>query len=390
MQNNHDGFIETVSSSFEKEGGGSASKRVGLFTFSWANNYGALLQNYALESILRQRCDCVTVNYISKENASQYEWKVLPKIDSFRNFVKFPVRILRNIWVKKPIGLACDAFRNEALHLTQYIPDKSSLKKLVSEFDCVVTGSDQVLNSKLVHDDWDVYSLSLFKDIEKIGYAVSAGRIENIDNRLLVRGASLKEIGHLSVREKDLGDFFEGIGVDTSLVVDPVFLKSSADWSSLSNNAKTPYRNYIFIYMPDERCYSFALALAKKHHIGIIAVGFWIKRHPSIKVIRDAGPKEFVALIRNATYVVTGSFHATAFSILFHRRFASSTKEEKGGRIRCLLDSLSLESRILSDSSRPDMDATIPWDVVSSKVDMMRQQSLKWLDDTLDDIFPDS
>ena len=181
--------VETVLNSFKKmKENRFQSRRVCLLTFSWANNYGALLQNYALESVLRQRCDCVTVNYISKENASQYDWTLLPQIDSFRSFVRFPVRFLRNIYVKRPIGLACEAFRKEALHLTEYVSDKSSLKKMISDFDCVITGSDQVLNSKLVPEDWDVYSLSLFKGIEKVGYAVSAGCIENIDNRLLSRG----------------------------------------------------------------------------------------------------------------------------------------------------------------------------------------------------------
>lgn len=169
-------------------------KTIGICTFSWANNYGALLQNYALENYLSRsfgNLHIKTVDYKCKNGFEIYDSHFkFPQITNFKSLALYPLFFLYRIILsntKARIAARCDAFRKDELDLSQSFVDKTELIDYVKSLDCIITGSDQVLNSKIVEDDWDVYSLQLFKNIPKIGYAVSAGNSKYI-NKNVIRG----------------------------------------------------------------------------------------------------------------------------------------------------------------------------------------------------------
>ena len=361
-------------------------KKIGIFTFSWANNYGALLQNYALESWLEEHIANVnfeTINFKCLKNMEQYDPKFKkPSVENIRQLVLYPVRLAHRIAlsnIKARIAVRCDAFRKDEIHLSQDFVDKTELVEYLKSFDCVITGSDQVLNSNIVEEDWDVYSLQLFKNIPKIGYAVSAGNSKYIDKNIIA-GGSLKEIAYLSVREAELKSFLEKRGMHVSIVADPVFLKTSDEWVDFIRGISIPLEKYILMYMPDAKAYAFAKRLAKKKHLKLYVVGFGLKATSLVGQIIDCGPKEFLYLIKNAEYIVTSSFHATAFSIIFQKNFyCSADVGQTGSRVLDLLKKINLTSVLIDSNTDIGVEVITDWDSVRRKIEEIRYYSQQWL-----------
>lgn len=192
--------------------------RTGLLTFTCANNFGAILQNYALESFFREQfkeLDLRTVDYFSESIFSEYDSKrvKLLELDSPLGFILFFPRFFSRIGTKiilKKKDVSFSNFKRKYLHTTRKFNDKYDLKKVLDEFDIIITGSDQIFNKKITKDDYDVYSLKLFDTkIRKIAYGASVGSISNIDNEVL---EDLINFPNLSCREKSLMDFVSPYG----------------------------------------------------------------------------------------------------------------------------------------------------------------------------------
>lgn len=331
-------------------------KTVGIFTFHYAMNYGAVLQAYALSKVCEEKgADVEIINYYSK-NHERANNIIMDKKRGFLKSLIYGLLVLPNYLKIKVKKKKFDYFRETKLKLSPRYETPDELISSLPLKDIYITGSDQVFN--LVSDNnIRVYYLSFGKPVgvRKIAYAPSFGTSvfdESLEKRV---GKHLADFDILSCREKDGADFMKRItGRDVPTVLDPVFLLSVSEWQKLLEQPCQllwNYNRYIFVYDLNGRDHLINLANKLKHSeklpiVCLTTKKYRVKKYHVDKVIMNAGPEDFISYIKNATYVITDSFHGTAFSLIFEKRFITLNALPKASqRIKSLLEMLNLSHR---------------------------------------------
>lgn len=312
--------------------------KIGIVTHYYgSSNYGGILQAYALCRILNgMGHQAYQICYEATSN--------IPYALSPTQRVKAYLRPLFG-WMKRAgYAVLCSPFEKEArkqLALRQAavkcfsesaVPHTDTVYRACIpstaklQFDLYITGSDQVWHPNVVSA---VYLLDFVPaSIPKISYAASvvADEIpEQIGRRF---GNSLKGYRAVSVREKNAVNMLQPLcPKPVEWVVDPVLLLSRTDWDSVCSQ-RGQGETYIFCYFlgGGEDLRALACGLADRS-------GLPIKTFPHLagyqttddvfgdEQIWDAAPGDFLALIKNARYILTDSFHAAAFSLLYQKQF---------------------------------------------------------------------
>lgn len=314
--------------------------KIGILTFHRANNFGAVLQCYALQRFLESLgAEVDVIDYRQKYIESVYNTinldAVLSKLSHpkglFTYLACLPKRQSRN---KKFHG-----FIGTYLHMS-----KRTTSNKILGYDVIIHGSDQIWNPKLTGGEYDdVYmgNYIVSPHCRKIGYAIS---FENkaIDSNCVnyVRN-SIKNFYSLAVREDGLRNHLSPITskpIDT--VVDPTLLLSGADYEKMiiPPCVTAPY---VLVYTvgPSEAALNVANVIAQKRQLKVIDIS-----HANIS------PNEFLGYIKNATFVVAVSFHGTVFSILFHKNFYTVlTGQPSDVRYKELLTITGLQDRLINE-----------------------------------------
>lgn len=325
-------------------------KRIGILTFHRAHNYGAALQCYALQEFLCELgYDVKVIDYNNRDLWKGYEWY---KKEDIRFALSKPGKVLRRCvklhikWYQTiPRYKKFVRFQEHELQLcsTNDISD--------NPFDLVLIGSDQVWNTDITHG-FDIYYWGQFDrpgNTKVATYAASLKKIwKNEDLPLVTQ--YLKSLNAISVREMDVANKI--IEIDSSLnpivVPDPVFLLSANDWKKM---AKAPRikEPYVLFYqaMDSERVYDIACSIAQLRRKKLVVLSANVNGRNS-KESKSSSPAEFVGWIMNADLVVTSSFHATAFSILFRKEFYTvDLKAGPDSRLKNVLAGFHLEDHFI-------------------------------------------
>lgn len=189
-----------------------------------------------------------------------------------------------------------------------------------------MAGSDQIWNTNYLNGRCPAYFLD-FGKAKKISYAASFA-IDKIEKewKPFVK-QQLSHFDHISVREKTGLKILDDLGIhDATQVVDPVFLLDVKEWNELASEAKDyglERNKYIVVYdfLNDERIAEFAVKLSQELGLPTVSINDFNILSYVNKNINNAGPLEFLSLIKNSATVVCSSFHASAFSIIFQRPF---------------------------------------------------------------------
>lgn len=221
--------------------------------------------------------------------------------------------------------------------------------------------------------------------IKRISYAASIG-INYVDKNSLPNiKLWLKSFSAISVRELSAVALLNNLGYYSIQVVDPVFLITANQWKSFFINQKKydKYKNYILVY--DLHCdypdlADFAKYYASEYKCKIVSINNY-RRCPYADInISRLGPFGFLSLIYNAKHVISNSFHATAFSILFHKPFSVFYHHNNISRLQDLLKQLDLLERL----NPPKCNFDINWgktdDILNSLIlnskDFIERESL--------------
>jgi len=328
-------------------------KNIGIITFHYANNYGAFLQAYSLERAIisfGEDNNVKIIDYKNKNISNEYKIISLNKIV----YEKFRIKYI----LKRLINIENIIVRNYKFYISRKKLDIDRKKKY-ENYDIIFAGSDQIWNPEILKG-FDPY---YFLDIQnyygkKATYAASFG-IDLLSEKQKVQVKELIEkINYISVREKD-GIFTLQELTNKKLIecIDPVFLLSKEQWIDiLRNNFKEQYENdYILVYYmgKNSNIMQDAYELSKKTNLKIVKIAYEknIKREPQVSIKLTLNPFEFIKLFYNAKYVLTNSFHGTAFSIIFQKDFCSYKIDKKGNRIFDLLRNLNLKDRYVSKAN---------------------------------------
>lgn len=345
--------------------------KIATITYSWAQNWGAVLQAHALVEYLNALGhDARLINY------RQFDNKLISTIKSISDGI---VDILTMPANKRRIT-RYNEFRNNALQLTKLCCTTEELTELNNEFDAFITGSDQVWNAgkgvcKAFYLDF------VFKHKKKISYAASFGsssipveyQQDSIDG--------INSIGCLSVREKSGADIVKELtGREATVVLDPVFLLEKEHWMKISNQELKFKKPYIFVYPTQiTKTLTEIIRELRRNYDYEVITPFYI---PGCQTIKDIGPREFIGYIANAEYIVTSSYHAAVFSILFKKKFFAVAHSATGSRMTDLLKLLKLDSCCINESSNI-FDICWNYDEVEPELGRMVMVSKAFLQESL-------
>lgn len=365
-------------------------KKIGILTFHGAHNYGSVLQAYA--SVMTLRKLGYTPEIINLRNQAQLgAYKVFHKGESIVQRL-FKIMIYLQL---RSRSRKFEHFINNVLPISErkYLRGTElDVEKL--KYDIYYTGSDQVWNP-VCQDFESAYYLDFVKHkFSTVAYAPSLGKgIFEPKDEDLIKGL-LKNVDYLSCREETGAKLIERLsGRKTVQVCDPVLLPSTEEWRAF---AKEPERRkpYILVYFlennhGDKTNLSF---LKEKTGFDVVLLNDYLREYlnPKIKLKIDASPQEFLGLIKNAEYIYTNSFHATAFSVIFNKQFFTAIAKSENvannndSRKIDFLKSVGLEDRLIKSISDIDFGARIDYVSVNRKLDEQRERSLNYLKNALD------
>ncbi len=296
---------------------------------------------------------------------------------------------------------AFEAFRSQHLRSTSMVyRSVEELRAQAPEADAYITGSDQVW-----HDAYDNPNIAGWfldfggKGVTRISYAASIGRELSDNDQQTLRGY-LRRFDHVSVREESVRDMCCHLGIgQVSMAIDPTLLLDVADYGAIEDNGhkhnSSPYTFVYAINVQDEKdAYLDIIGPALKDQgmeMKVVASSGYLPARPCIcgqPIIRATIP-EWLSMVKNASMVLTTSFHGVVFSLLYHRPFyailLAGEFTKANDRIFTLLNRLGLSHRIIDSVQAAESlsQEPIEWDEVDRRIDEYRQQSMTFLEEAL-------
>lgn len=365
----------------------------------WRNNYGSILQAYALQKKIN------SIDGVTYEIINQYGKKIT-SVDNFmdkvkaigikktlqRAFWKFGVRKLR----KRSQNI--QNFVDKYLEVSQNQYSEYTLQQANKEYDGFFCGSDQIWNPTM-EKIGSMYWLGFSEDSKlRIAYAPSIGvdQISQESQRIIRK--NLSRFTAISCREENGTKLINNIlGEEKCItVLDPTLMVEKNVWDQLCSERKYE-EPYIFVYMlrgtKEQR--KMIEAFAKKKKLKIVTMPFMETEYTVWYDLKfgdikywDAGPDEFVSVIRYAKWVFTDSFHSMIFSCIYHIPFFTFPKIGKAqmDRITGLQELLEIDSRMINDyiDMKKVLSKKIDWRRVDEIIDSRRKISQKYLYDSIE------
>lgn len=386
-------------------------KSIGIITIhNSQNNYGGVLQSFGLYEYLRSQGYKVEVIDLHRPNTHP-DYVMSPRYTFMRSNTSWlqylKARILellgkRHLFDPK-VGSnwnphAVKKFNefNSTIQLSKaytYIPD---LYANPPKYDAYISGSDQLWNPTQPYC-LEPYFLTFVNDNQtlKLSYATSIGITDLYDQEKKKFKKWLSSYDVISVREQQAADLLHEIsGREIKRVPDPTFLLDPEQWKSMASN-QSAQEKYILVFSLGKNYEivkkAIELAEAMSCKVKVIDQNYVFPILYNVEPVTDAGPLDFVGLIKNAYLVLTDSFHCTVFSLITGtRNFYTyiSPESDRGSRIVDLLKVYSLDNHTvnyLSDIpvdkiiSGQEIDTSKTYSVMKSE----RQSGRKFLKDTL-------
>lgn len=364
-----------------------------ILTFNNASNHGALLQCYALYKIVSTLCiETKVVNLQFNKEKILRKFKISrsgfkEQIFNFRNINKyFDFFKARKRMVK---------FHNSMLSLTKPVHNMKELKSIASDASIYIVGSDQVWNPCFSYPEKfnEQFLLEWVPEhAKRYSYAASMGH-DYLPLHLKERFKdALSKFQDVSFRENSSSiSISKEFGIMTRTDIDPVFLLEKEDWEKIlpqNRIFKDPYILIFELSTPDY--FKDVVKEIKKltdKKIVLISRNFYSTLKGDIQA-NDAGPTEFLRWIYDADFIVTTSFHATAFSIIFNKNFYSCLSKNPPERIINMLREFDLQKQILNEANYKDINLQIEVDYsnVKKKLYDKRAESLKYLQSILKEV----
>ena len=356
-------------------------KKIAIITVHVGQNFGSNLQTIATSDVIKSiGCEPVVVNYIPNRVTKAHYWN--EAVSSAKKFIR---RVLAYPIFLKNWHLYQDFLKSKC-DLSSPIYDEDDFAKCCPQADVYLTGSDQVWNSS--HNQ-GINTRYYYEGIEgkKVSFSSSFG-IEKlpITEYEKVKGL-LSSYDSISVREDSAKQIIESMGYNATQLLDPTFLLNKEMWCNYMTPRKIK-QPYLLIYVPynivdKHRPYSDAREIASRKGLKLVTFS-WDHRieHLADITIRFANPGDFLSLIYFADFVITNSFHGTAFSINLNKQFLVYMPSDFGTRINSILTVCKLESRLMTDNLKITEDV-IDFEEVNKILNQERFKAMAFLKSAL-------
>lgn len=331
-------------------------EKVGIITHYYKSlNYGGNLQAWALCRVLRQ------MGYDAEQISLQRDISLKTRCSKILNKVLTGMHfnLFRNIKIREDALLR---FNKDAIPHTKRVTERT-IYNLKNDFDILITGSDQVWHPWAVCDAY----LLRFADGDntyKMSYAASISTDYLPDAVQKRYQAALTDFSAISVREEQAVPLIKSIvSQKVEWVLDPVFLLSKQEWDNCSTNRFVGEQYILCFFLGEDMKHRFVA----EQYAASRNLKMYTLPHLSGKVrkcdmefgdvaLYDIDPQDFLALIKNADYVFTDSFHCAAFSIIFEREFFVFDRGGMSSRIYSLMRLFDCSCRFCDTEEKVTLD----------------------------------
>jgi hypothetical protein len=349
---------------------------VGILTFHFANNYGAVLQAHGLCQTLRNLGHNPRfIHYVppSKELRWWQGW-------GLRSGSELSARALNRF--------RFDQFRRRWFQTTRACRTTEDLCAAATEFDALVVGSDQVWNGN--GGAFDAAYFLNFGDARRrrVSYAACFGDPLQPAVTLAKAGPLLQRFDHLSVRNRMSAQLVQELsGRTPETVVDPTLLH---DYPELLGNGSETRKHIAAYFLPREHFDTGVEVLRRiRERVGMPVVAMGARDARMGDDHSGAGPAEWLRHLKNASFICTNSFHGTVFAVRFRKPFIVWSTPSAGSfrgpaRIEDFLEICGLENRLVCEANAAAIDelvdSPIDYDAVSERLSAHVDRSRRFLE----------
>lgn len=360
--------------------------KISVITLHRVTNFGSLLQTYATQKTLEKLGHEAQIVDFVPEGLTFFR-AVWPKGHStVKRLIKFLPLALCNI-IQYSMS---DSFLRKYIHLTdKRYSSYGQLSSDVPEADLYLSGSDQVWNTQNNNPPADLgaYYLAFAGNAKRVAYAGSFGKDDFSPEEAAQVTAWLKDYAAISVREDTAVDTLHSFGLDGVHVVDPTLLLTPEEWKQLCTK-KAPKPGYVFIYNLNRNkvLEQAAVAIAKKKGLRVINFADTFEFVGGAENRFGNDPLDFLNCLSNADYVVTDSFHGTAFSLNFSKQFLSIPAPKYNCRLESILRMTGIQDRMFTtvEEALEKIETPIDYTSAQEKLNQARARSIGFLKEALE------
>lgn len=336
--------------------------KIGILTFHWATNYGAVLQTYALQTYLESIGHTIFIVNYKPKLYDDTLWSFI-RLQKFRN--------IKGYLTDKKKERALAEFRSKYLHQTSLVRRCQAIPTVIEDFDVLISGSDQVLNPNFLRngDNPRVVTPSYFLGFpfkgKKIGYAVSFGCTQYPLEDLDIASQQIHNFDKISVRENSGLTILQSMSRNDGIVVpDPTSLLAPHYYQDLAEDSKFDFSGgYTY-------CFFIRHLEERKRQISI-SNAIWNSDDGT------CGLEDWLAKISKAEFVVTDSFHCVMMCLKLHTTFVVLSEWEGNGgmndRLLTILKRVGQTERLLHISKVDNIASIrkqpINWKAVDSVIE---------------------
>lgn len=375
--------------------------RLGILTQPLKNNYGGLIQAYALKKTLEKYGHEVTI--INRTGFLRRNQKISKKILSKMKKI-FLCALGKDKKINKAtsdiINSNCITFVNKYIsNVSEDIKTNQALLEYVKEkqFEGYIVGSDQIWRPRYSPCIENFFLDFCSKNsVKRIAYAASFGvdQWEYTPKETKICSELAKLFNGISVREDSAVNLCKNyLGVEAKHVLDPTMLLEKEEYIQLAQQ-EPPSKGNLFYYFLDNNCTKTELIQYIENKYGLDSFDCMpskkaLKEQDISTVIDDyvfPSPTKWLRSFMDAELVITDSFHGTVFSIIFNKPFWVIYNPQRGNtRFDSLLKLFELSDRIIdiTDYSNVDFKNKIDWDVVNEIKHTKKKEALSFIEDNL-------
>lgn len=344
---------------------------VGIITFHYINNYGALLQTYALKKAI--------------DGIDGYCAEIINYIPD--DFFYYPYEIGYSGKVRMEEKIS-ELHRFLIEHCEINMKSISDITNLDNDIFCV--GSDQVWNFNISKADLTYLLDSLPSSKKRISYASSIGLpVKEIEQYKDVFKRTLSKFEHISVREKEHADWIKNeLGLPCKTVLDPTFLVDEREYEQLCDGLNLRDDNFMLFLWYDhddqiDRAIEFTNTVSRKYSLPIVHNLINIRHY---KLASDygnmfyEGVENFLWYIKNAKVVITNSYHTMLFAIHFRTPFYSFIVENMRSRFDTLGSIGNIRNRYIEKHIEPkEISLNVDFELIEKSMKEYKEESYYYL-----------
>lgn len=376
-------------------------KSIAIFTW-YRGNYGTCLQAFALFKFFEKKG--ANVYMIGRVNKATYLNPLKaygPKY--FLTIVKYKIRKIlkkkQNLITNNYADLISRKKKDDEEFINSYIKvwnimNKRDYKSFFDTFSCLVSGSDQILNPYVLETK-GLFDFAYGKAVKRFTYASSLGVASIPENTRRIYAHYLPLFDGISVREETGKKLLQPFtDKEIIVVVDPTLLLEKEDYLEIMKSSKyfdKCFDSIVCYFVGNNKAYlDYCVRLGKK--LGKKVVILPQKESDfdeRFYIAADASVTDFLCLIRNAHMVITDSFHATIFSIIFEKDFFALPRFDKNditsqnSRLLDLLERLDIQERYVENLEQVEISKKLNYEKIKERIDISKRESLEYLNKIL-------